>query len=453
MTIHDLFRMQRQAFWAHAPDSIEERVEMLERLQDAIQRREGQISQALESDLGKCAGETYMTETGMVLSEISLAISHLHYWARPRAVPAGPLRFFSRARILKEPLGVALIISPWNNPFHLALSPFVSALAAGNHCIIMPNGYAPATATLLSQLLSECFPAERAAVVLGGQDEYEALLREPFDVIFFCGGGAAASRVLEKAALHRTPVLFSAGGKSPVIVDESAALPLAARRIAFGKALSAGQSRIAPDYLLVQESVAGTLLPLIRDCFAQFFGDALSSPQWPRIISPGHYNRLMALIQGEHIFSGGRGDGQRIEPTILDHVSWDAPIMQEEVFGPVLPVIAFRQMDEILPHLISQAKPPALYLFTERKSVQEMILDRVSFGSGCVNDTAVQAGAGRLPLGGVGKSGMGAIHGKAGFDAFSHEKPVVITSTVLDLKTRYAPYSQQKLKRIKKRLK
>lgn len=450
MTIHELFSMQRSAHIAEGPATVEERVGMLERLYDAILHWEDRIAQALDADLGKSPTEAYMTETGIVLQEISCAISHVRRWAKTRIVPSSLFHFISSGRVLKEPLGVVLIVSPWNFPFLMALCPFVSAIAAGCSCVIMPDGYAPKTAALLSELLSECFPAEMAAVVLGGQSEYFALLDEPFDAIYFSGSAAAGKTVLEKAARFMTPVFLNLNGKSPCIVDDSADLILAARRIAFGKALNAGQSRIAPDYLLVQENVKDRLLSQIQNCFSQFYGDPLTSAQWPRIVSPRHYERLLRLMQGEHIFCGGRDDGQHIEPTILDFVSWDSPVMQEDIMGPILPVVTFRDVEDIIPRIIRLGKPPALYLFTRRNAVRDQIMERIPFGSGCVNDTVIQAAVRDLPIGGSNRS---ALHGQAGFDLFTHEKSIMVSRSWPDLKARYAPYSQQKLKRLKKRLK
>ena len=453
MTIHELVCMQRDAFYAAHPMPVEKRIAMLEGLRDRILAREGEICQALQYDLGKCPGEAYMTEIGMVLSEISCAVKHLKSWAKPQRVKTPLSQFPARSYILREPYGVVLIMAPWNYPFQLTLSPFVGALAAGNHCILKPSSYAPAVSDVIARLIAQCFPAEEAAVVLGGREENQALLEERFDYIFFTGGVKVGKLVLEKAARYVTPVTLELGGKSPCIVDETANIPLAARRIAFGKALNSGQTCVAPDYLLVQERVQEKLLCAIRDCWIDFYADALSSRQWPRMVNEKHYRRVMGLMRSGRVFCGGEGDGERIAPTLLTEVSWNSPIMQEEIFGPVLPVIPYRTLDEIIPMINSREKPLALYLFSRRASAQERILAQVPFGGGCINDTIIHLADHRLPFGGVGQSGMGRYHGKYSFDTFTHEKAVVRKGNWLDLPIRYPPFSQKKLRMIKKFLK
>ena len=453
MNIHELVELQRSSFQALQPSPVEERLDQLEMLKNAILQREDEICAALESDLGKCAGEAYMTEIGLVLSEINYAMKHLKKWARPRRVKTPLTLFPARSYILKEPYGVVLIMSPWNYPFMLTLSPFVGAIAAGNHCIVKPSNYSPATSLVISRLLADCFPPDKAAVVLGGRMENQALLDERFDYIFFTGGAAVGKTVLEKAARYVTPVTLELGGKSPCIVDASAHIPTAARRIAFGKSINSGQTCVAPDYLLVHEKVKDRLLSQIVSCWQEMYGSALDSPQWPHMINARHYQRVMNLIEGENVYFGGFGDGERISPTILTDVSWNSPVMQEEIFGPVLPVITFRSLDEIIPMINSREKPLALYLFSRRASAQERILSEISFGGGCINDTVVHLSSSRLPFGGVGKSGMGGYHGKYSFDTFTHEKPIVRKGNWLDIRARYAPFTREKTSLIKKLMK
>ncbi|MBE5783450.1 MAG: aldehyde dehydrogenase [Clostridiales bacterium] len=453
MTIHDLVALQREAFEKAHPYDVEDRLAGLERLREAIERRENEICAALEADLGKCAGEAYMTEIGMVLTEISCAVKNLKKWARPKRVKTHLVQFPARSYIIKEAYGVVLIMAPWNYPFQLTISPFVGALAAGNHCILKPSDYSPATSQVIASLIAECFPVEQAAVVLGGRKENQALLDERFDYIFFTGGVTVGKLVLEKAARHVTPVTLELGGKSPCIVDETACIPVAARRIAFGKALNSGQTCVAPDYLMVHEKVKDRLLQGIWDCWEEFYGDALQSAQWPRMVNEKHYQRVMGLIRGENIYCGGAGDGIRIAPTILTDVSWEAPVMQEEIFGPVLPVITFRHIDEVIPMINSREKPLALYLFSRNAANQEKILDKISFGGGCVNDTIIHLATDQMPFGGVGQSGMGGYHGKKSFDTFTHEKSIVQKANWLDIPVRYAPFTQKKLELVKKLMK
>ena len=450
MTIHELVELQRRAFYAVNPRSIESRLDQLERLYKTIVQWEDRICLALQMDLGKSHEEAYMTEIGIVLSEISCCLRRLPRWARQKRQPLPLSLFPGKSYVLKEPYGVVLIMAPWNYPFQLTLNPLVGAIAAGNHCVVKPSAYAPATAQVIFDLVSACFPSEQAAVILGSRMENQALLEERFDYIFFTGGVNMGKVVLEKAARYVTPVTLELGGKSPCIVEESADIPTAARRIAFGKALNSGQTCVAPDYLLVQDRVKEKLLAEIRQCWHDFYGGALNSPQWTKMVNQKHYQRVMNLIRGEKVYCGGKGDGERIEPTILTDVSWNAPIMQEEIFGPVLPVITFKTIDEIIPLINSRERPLALYLFTRRESVKELVLKTVPFGGGCVNDTVIHLSSNRLPFGGVGQSGMGRYHGKYSFDTFTHEKSVVVKGSWPDIQMRYPPYSRKKLNLIKK---
>ena len=450
MTIHELVEMQRTALLAAGPRHVEERIDQLDTLHATIRQRENLICDALQADLGKRPEEAYMTEIGMVLSEISFIINHLKRWARPKRVHTPLAQFPSRSYILKEPYGVVLVMAPWNYPFQLTMNPLVGALAAGNHAIVKPSAYAPATAQVIESLVSACFPPEQAAVILGGRTENQALLEERFDYIFFTGGVNVGKMVLEKAARFVTPVTLELGGKSPCIVDATADIPVAARRIAFGKGINSGQTCVAPDYLLVQEKVKDKLLSRIHAAWEEFYGEALNGLQWPKMINEKHYNRVMSLMAGEKVYCGGKGDGQHIEPTILTDITWDSPIMQEEIFGPVLPVITFKEIDEIIPMINSREKPLALYLFTRSGRNKEKILQSVPFGGGCVNDTVIHLASSRLPFGGVGQSGMGRYHGKYSFDTFTHEKAVVMKGSWLDIQMRYPPFSKKKLNLIKK---
>ena len=450
MTIHELALLQRDTFRQGGALPLDIRLDQLEILKKTILNWEDAICDALYTDLGKTHEEAYMTEVGMVLSEIGFFMKNLAKWARPKKVRSPLALFPARSYILREPYGTVLILSPWNYPFQLAMNPLVGAIAAGNHCILKPSSSAPCTAHVIAKLIAECFPVEQAAAVLGSHVESQALLEERFDYIFYTGGVRVGQMVLEKAAQHLTPVTLEMGGKSPCIVDKTASIGLAARRIAFGKALNAGQTCVAPDYLLVHENVANRLLNGIRSAWDQFYGDALQSPQWPRMINERHYQRVMELIAGEQVFCGGVGDGRRIAPTILVNVQWDSPVMREEIFGPVLPVITFRRIEEVIPILKEMEKPLALYLFTHDASVQEQVLSQVPFGGGCVNDTVIHLSNSRLPFGGVGMSGMGKYHGKYSFDTFTHEKSVVVKGTRPDVSMRYPPYTGEKLEKIRK---
>ena len=426
MTTHELVALQRRAFNAFNPRPVDERLDQLEMLQKALIQRRDALVQALWEDLGKGPEEAEETEIGPVLGEMTFMLNRLKRWARPRNVLLPARMLPGRGLVLREAYGVVLILSSWQMPVRMSLLPLISALAAGNHCVLRPSAYAPATGKAVEGLISSCFPVEQAAVTAGGRDDTQALLEEQFDFIFASGSQGLGRAVLEKAARHITPVALELTGKNPCVVEESADLKAAAERIAWGKAVCAGQTNLAPDYLLVQESVRDKLLPLIRDAWTARYGKALENVNWPRMVNEKHYQRVMQLIQGEEIFCGGEGDGQRIAPTLLTGVSWDSPIMQGEIQGPVLPVVTFQTVEEALQAVSGREKPLALYLFTRRANVREQFLREIPCGSVCVNGALIQAQCPRLPFGGVGKSGMGRWHGKASFELFTYEKSAAL---------------------------
>lgn len=437
----------QKAFFARGETlEVNYRICALKRLRDAIRDREGELNEALKADLNKSPQEAYLTETGMVLSEIDFAISHLRRWALPRRVPTPLSQFPARSLIIPVPYGCVLILSPWNYPFLLAVSPLVSALAAGNTAVVKPGEEAPATAAFLESLLRELFQPDYVAVVQGGAEASQALLAQAFDKIFFTGSPRVGRLVMAQAAQNLTPVTLELGGKSPCIVDQSADLPLAARRIVFGKFLNAGQTCVAPDYVLVQASVKERLLELLRGEIQAQYGDGLGNESYVRIVNRRHFDRLTGLLEGQRIYCGGRGDPAtlKLEPTVLDGADPDSLVMTQEIFGPILPVIAWEERGEALRFVAGRPAPLALYLFTRDKAWGKELLGRVGFGGGCVNDTVVHLASPWLPFGGVGNSGMGACHGKAGFDAFTHEKSLLQRGGKPDLDMRYQPYSNRK---------
>ena len=396
-----------------------------------------------KADLNKPPMESYMTETGMVLSEIAFLRKHTAAWARPTRVPTPMAQFPARSFILKEPYGVALIMSPWNYPVQLTLEPLAGAIAAGNCAVVKPSAYTPRTSHILAELIAAVFPPEYVTVVEGGRAENSALLEEKFDYIFFTGSVSVGKLVMEKAARHLTPVSLELGGKSPVLIDETANIPLTARRVAFGKCLNAGQTCVAPDYVLIHRSVKEAFLSEYRKAVASFFPGGDYSDM-PVIVNDKHFQRLMGLMEGETAALGGVADPQRrfIPPTVLDEVGWDAPVMQEEIFGPILPVLTYTDLEEAMDAIARRPKPLALYLFTRSAAVERRVLGRLSFGGGCVNDTIIHLATSRMGFGGVGNSGMGSYHGKRSFMTFSHEKSIVKKSTLLDLPMRYHPYTK-----------
>ena len=394
-----------------------------------------------------------MCEVGMTLSELRYVEKHLARWMRDRWAATPLAQFHAKSFMVAEPYGVVLIMSPWNYPFMLTLEPLIGAIAAGNCCVVKPSAYSPATSALIRAILAECFPPEFVCVVEGGRAENQALLDQKFDYIFFTGGVAVGREVMSKAARHLTPVTLELGGKSPCVVDATAKLDLAAKRLVFGKLLNCGQTCVAPDYLLIDRRVKDPFLAHVKKWMAAMYGqDPLDNQGYARMINRKHFDRVMGLIDPAKVVYGGRGDPDtlKIQPTILDGVSPEDPVMGEEIFGPLLPVLTYDTLDQAVEFINRRPHPLALYLFSEDRAAQERFLRQVPFGGGCVNDTIIHLATSRMGFGGVGDSGMGSYHGKLSFDTFSHRKSVVKKSTWMDLPVRYAPYTalQEKLLRL-----
>lgn len=443
MQIDELVRAQRAYFQTGQTRSVAFRLEQLRRLQRALQSNASLLERAMEQDLRKAPMEVYMCETGMVLEEIRCQLKHLRGWARERRVRTPLAQFPAKSFLSPEPYGVALIIAPWNYPVQLCLSPLVGAISGGNCAVVKPSAYAPATSAAMAKLLRETFDERYIAVVEGGRAENSALLAQRFDTIFFTGSVAVGKLVMQAAAQHLTPVTLELGGKSPVLVDKTADLKLAARRIAFGKVLNAGQTCVEPDYLLIEKGVKADFVQAYRAALQEFFPEG-SMEQMPVIVSQKHFARLTRLLEGQKIVLGGQTDAQTrfLAPTLLDEVDADSPIMQEEIFGPILPMLEYETLDEAIELIRSREKPLALYLFTNDKQTQRRVLDRCSFGGGCINDTIIHLATEHMGFGGVGESGMGAYHGKTGFDTFSHRKSIVDKKNWVDLPIRYQPYGK-----------
>ena len=455
MDIPALVSRQREYFLGGATLEPSERKESLLRLQKAILAREKEIAEALHADLRKSPFESYMSETGMVLDELRYIAKHLEKWAKPKRVPTPLSQFPSRSFICKEPYGVTLVMSPWNYPFLLSLDPLIGSIAAGNCVILKPSAYAPHTSHLLADLISSVFSPAHVAVVEGGREENSSLLEQRFDFIVFTGSVSVGKLVMEKAAQNLTPVVLELGGKSPCIIDETANLPMAARRLVFGKLLNAGQTCVAPDYVLVKRERKEDLISLLKSNIQDALGqNPGKNPEFPKIINQKHFQRLCAILEGETILLGGETDeaALTIAPTVTE-ASAESPSMQEEIFGPILPILTYDKPDDAIRFIREREKPLALYLFTESKAFEKRILQEVSFGGGCINDTIIHLATHHMPFGGVGHSGMGSYHGKKSFDAFTHEKSIVKKSSSVDLPVRYHPYTEKKLKMLKKFLK
>ncbi|MDO5409697.1 MAG: aldehyde dehydrogenase [Lachnospiraceae bacterium] len=442
--IEKTVKRQQQYFATGKTKSYAFRMHALLLLEKTIRSHEKELNEALKKDLNKAQMESYMTETGMVLSEINYLKKHLFGWMQNKTVRTPLAQFPSHSFEMKEPYGVVLVMAPWNYPFMLLMEPLAGALAAGNCAVVKPSAYSPHVSAVIKKMLEEVFPAGLVAVVEGGRAENKELLDQKFDYIFFTGGVKVGQLVLEKAARHLTPVTLELGGKSPCIVDQTANIRLAARRIVFGKYLNAGQTCVAPDYILVHESVKDELVKYLKFYISVMLGEKpLQNEEYPKIINEKHYDRLMGLLEGEHAVVGGKGSRRqlKIEPTVLTEVTEASPVMQEEIFGPILPVLTWQYLSNAEKFINSRPKPLALYLFTRNRKTRKQLLKNISFGGGCVNDTIIHLATSRMGFGGVGGSGMGSYHGKYSFDTFSHTKSIVKKSCLLDLPMRYHPYT------------
>ena len=441
--INTLLEQQRAYYQSDATLPIPFRIEQLKRLYAAIQKHEEEITDALRKDLGKSDYESFMCEIGLVLSEISYMIRHLPQFAKKQRVRTPLAQFPSVSYRQPVPYGNVLIMSPWNYPFLLTLDPLVTAIAAGNTAIVKPSAYSPATSEVVQTIIQKTFPPQYVATVTGGRSENTALLEQPFDFIFFTGSQAVGKEVLRHAAEHLTPVVLELGGKSPCIVDASANISLSARRIVFGKFLNCGQTCVAPDYILCHKDIKDALVEAIKAEIKRQFGkEPLQNEDYGRIVNQKHFFRLRGLIDETKVVCGGVCDekSNRISPTVMDGVTEQDAVMGEEIFGPILPILTFEDFDEMVSELQKKPKPLALYLFTSDKTHVHRVNTCLRYGGGCINDVVIHLATSEMGFGGVGESGMGAYHGKTGFDTFSHHKSVVDKKTWLDLPMRYQPY-------------
>lgn len=447
-----MLHAQRAYFGKGECKDVNFRIAQLKKLYQWICEHEQEIMDALYQDLNKSPFEAYATEIGIVKEEIKYTLKHLRKWAAPKRVRTPITQFPSKSFIYPEPYGVVLIMSPWNYPFQLTIAPLAGAMCAGNCAVVKPSAYSPATTRLMAGMIKELFSEEYIAVVEGGREANQALLDEKFDYIFFTGSVNVGKYVMEKASAHLTPVSLELGGKSPCIVDETADIKLAARRIVWGKFLNSGQTCVAPDYILVQRSVKDKLIKQIGKCIRKMYGrDALANEEYPKMINEKHFDRVLGLMEGAHIVSGGESDRARLKiaPTILDQVNWESAVMQEEIFGPLLPVLTFYDIKEVIQMVNARPEPLALYYFTKDKRREGKVLKHISYGGGCINDTVVHLATSYMPFGGVGNSGMGGYHGKDSFDTFTHRKSIMKKSLLIDVPIRYAPF-KNKLALLKK---
>ncbi len=454
-SIPETIKKQREFFATHKTKDVSFRLEMLKKLKAAVDVYEERITQALYEDLRKPPFESYVTEIGIVKKEINFHLKHLKSWARPKRVKTPILHFISSSRIYPEPYGVALVVAPWNFPFNLLFMPLIGAISAGNCVVLKPSNHSPHTSAVMEEMITKIYDLEYISIFQGGRDVNQALWQEKFDYIFFTGNPPLGKIVMEAASRHLTPVTLELGGKSPCIVDKEAKIDYAARRIAWGKFLNAGQTCVAPDYLLVDKDVKKETLEALKKYIKHFFGEnPEQSPDFPRIVNDKHFERLCGLMKSGTIICGGEANKKTryIAPTILDDIKPEDPIMQEEIFGPLLPAIDYGTLEEAVAFINSRPKPLALYFFSENRKKQKLVLGQTSSGGGCLNDTIIHLATDYLPFGGVGWSGMGAYLGRASFETFSHMKSVMKKSNLLDIKLRYAPYSKGKFKILRKLL-
>lgn len=453
MKPNEIVALQKTYFTDGKTRGAQGRKEALAKLRGAILQSELALYDAMQEDLGKSPAETYLTEIGVVLDELRHAEKHLQQWMKTRRVKTPLTHMPARSFIMQEPYGVALIMSPWNYPFQLCIDPLVGAIAAGNTAVIKVSKSTPHVAHVVRDMINGTFDPAYIYCTDPVEDSYDEVLDEPYDIILFTGSARIGSVVMAAAAKHLTPVVLELGGKSPCIVDETANISLAAKRIVWGKYLNAGQTCVAPDHVIVQESVKDRLLSAMQSWLTELYGaDPLDSGSIGKIVSAEHYDRLMGYLDGEHIVCGGTGNREtrRIAPTILDGITYDSKVMQDEIFGPILPILTYTNLTELVGQLKQKAHPLALYLFTSNKEHERFVLGNVLHGGGCVNDTVMHVGSGYLPFGGVGSSGMGSYHGKKSFDTFSHAKSILKSGVHFDTNLRYPPYQEKTMKLVKK---
>ncbi|MBU5675640.1 aldehyde dehydrogenase [Alkaliphilus sp. MSJ-5] len=444
--INNIVEKQREYFYTEETKDINFRISQLKLLKKIIIKNEEKLLIALKNDLNKSAFEAYETEIGTVLMELNYTIKRLRSWIKPKKVKTSITNFLSKSYIYSEPYGVVLIIAPWNYPFQLAISPLIGAIAAGNCAIIKPSEYATNTSKIVKEIINNNFKENFITVIEGGRDTNIKLLQQNLDYIFFTGSVSVGKAVMEEAAKNLTPVTLELGGKSPCIVHSDADIKLAAKKIVWGKFLNAGQTCVAPDYLFVHKDIKYKLISCIIDTIKLFFGEEpRESLDYGRIINQEHLGRLGELLKEGSIIVGGDIDRNEkyISPTIMENITWNNHIMKEEIFGPILPILEYSSLNEVITSIRNHGKPLALYLFTKCKEVEREVLEKLSFGGGCVNDTIMHLTSPHLPFGGVGSSGMGSYHGKASFDTFSHKKSILKSSSYFDIKLKYPPYGNK----------
>ena len=441
-----MLKKQKEFYQSGTTLPVKFRIKMLLKLYKTIQKYEDEINEALKKDLGKCEFDGFVCETGLVLMELNYMIRHTFSYAKKHRIYTPIGQCIGSGYKKASPYGNVLIMSPWNYPFLLTMTPISDAIAAGNTIIVKPSAYSPASSEVIKKIIEECFPPEYVAVITGGREENKELLKQKYDMIFFTGSQAVGKDILHKAAYDLTPVVLELGGKNPCIVDSTAKIKLAAKRIVFGKFLNCGQTCVAPDYIICHSSVKDEFIKeLSKQVKTQYGDNILENSEYGRIVNEKHFSRIWNLIDEDKVVFGGEKDINilKIAPTVMDNVTWDDKVMQEEIFGPILPILTFDTYEELYSLFSNKPKPLALYIFSEDKKSIDRTLEKCAFGGGCVNDTIMQIAINSFGFGGVGESGMGSYHGKAGFNAFSHEKNIHKKVTWFDFPVRYNPHNNK----------
>ena len=454
--IQKIIENQKEFFATGKMLDVKYRKEALKRLKATIEKYEDQIGQAIKADLGKSSSESYMCEIGLVKSEITYMIKHINKFTREKTVKTPIANWVSRSFVKPVPYGNVLIMSPWNYPFLLTIGPLADALAAGNTAVVKPSAYSKETSTIIKKIIEECFDPEYVCTVEGGRTENQHLLKGDFNYIFFTGSKSVGKEVMSCASEKLIPVTLELGGKSPCIVDESANIKLAAKRIVFGKFINCGQTCVAPDYIYCHNNVKDQLVEEIKKQIVIQYGEnPLENEGYGKIINEKHFERICKLIDDKKVVIGGKHnkDALKIEPTLMTDVTWDDAVMGEEIFGPVLPLLTFENINEVADKVNSMDSPLALYIFASDKKLIKYVTSHIQYGGGCINDTIVHLATTEMGFGGVGASGMGSYHGKHGFDTFTHYKSIMDKKTFLDLPMRYQPYNKLNDKLIKMFLK
>ncbi|MBI9008767.1 MAG: aldehyde dehydrogenase [Tenericutes bacterium] len=452
MEISNLIKMQRMFYFTNETLDISFRRKQLKKLKETIKFYEDDLKEALLLDLGKSGAESYLTEIGITLKEISFMEKHLKKLMKNRRVGTSIKDFPAKSYISPHPYGVVLVMSPWNYPVMLSFCPLIGAIAAGNTCVLKPSEYSIYTTKVIDKIIKESFDSNYVACVTGGISVSQEILNQKYDYIFYTGGKVVGRIVMEKAAKHLTAISLELGGKSPCIVDETANIKIAAKRIAFGKYLNAGQTCVAPDYLYIHESIKDEFLEQFELAINELFtSKPFESENYGKIINQRHFDRLSELLKDQFVLIGGTIDSKslKISPTVLGEITATNKIMEEEIFGPILPLLTYSNIDDVINYINQNPSPLALYLFTSKKQIENKVLKSCNFGGGCINDTVMHVASETLPFGGVGESGMGNYHGRASFETFSHYRSIMRKETWLDLPIRYAPYTKIKNKIVK----